>query len=320
MTDISARIEAEAVDWLIRVNEPHFADWDGFDAWLESDPRHQQSYYRLADADRAFAEDLARPANPAEPVQLQPAARAPKRSPWRWAAGIAAAITLAVTGALTLSPLRAPSRTIVETAAGAERTFKLADGSEVELNGATRISFVPTDPRRLRLESGEALFSVVHDPARPFVLETGDAVVRDVGTVFDVTRGSGNVVRVSVAEGSVSFEAGDVTRTLLLGDTIDRDGGNLLVGRVAASSVGGWRHGRLDYEDAPIARVAEDLTRSTGEVIHVEPTVAGRRFSGSIGSDGAASALVPHAADMMGVKATRQSDGWHFSARDASSS
>ena len=29
-----------AAGWLARTNDPEFADWDGFMAWLEADPAH----------------------------------------------------------------------------------------------------------------------------------------------------------------------------------------------------------------------------------------------------------------------------------------
>ncbi|QHL90470.1 hypothetical protein GVO57_06010 [Sphingomonas changnyeongensis] len=79
----------------------------------------------------------------------------------------------------------------------------LADGSRVDLNGGTRIALDRGNPRFARLERGEALFTIVHDEARPFEVHAGDAVLRDLGTVFDVVR-EPDRLRVAVAEGRCS--------------------------------------------------------------------------------------------------------------------
>ena len=58
---------------------------------------------------------------------------------------------------------------------------------------------------------GEAYFVVKHDPARPFAVHAGHAVVRDIGTQFAVTAYFGApTTRVVVAEGEVSVAHTDL--------------------------------------------------------------------------------------------------------------
>lgn len=315
MTDMNSRIESEAVDWLRRVNEPDFADWDNFDAWLARDPRYQEIYYRIADADRDFVEELGRRPSPVAVVGVQPAPAKARNRSWQWAAGIAASAAVAITGTIWLVPTTPPARTIVETQPGIQRTLRLADGSKVDLNGATRLSYDASDPRQLRLEQGEALFSVIHDPKRPFTLEVGDMVVRDVGTVFDVVRNEGEDARIEVSQGEVSLEAGRLVTRVAAGDSLERRGADLVSAHVGAASVGGWQRGRLFYDDAPVSRVTADLARSTGQKVRLDALAAGRHFSGSIGLGGPPASLIPHAADLMGLGVKRQADGWLLTAR-----
>ena len=66
--------------WAIRVQDPAFADWDGFTQWLESDPAHLEAY-EAALADAVWAVDLLASA-PAPFIEEQTAARPRRR--WRW--------------------------------------------------------------------------------------------------------------------------------------------------------------------------------------------------------------------------------------------
>jgi transmembrane sensor len=83
----------------------------------------------------------------------------------------------------------------------------LPDGSTVQLNAGTEIVPAFASGRRLvRILRGEALFNVVHDSARPFVVAAGGVEVRAVGTAFSV-RFDPAQVDVLVTEGTVSVAA-----------------------------------------------------------------------------------------------------------------
>jgi transmembrane sensor len=55
--------EAEALDWIIRIRNPDFAEWDALTAWLAADPRHADIFQELALWDEALAtaDDLSAP-------------------------------------------------------------------------------------------------------------------------------------------------------------------------------------------------------------------------------------------------------------------
>jgi transmembrane sensor len=54
-TSDSATAEAEALEWIIRVQHPEFADWDALSAWLAADPRHAEIFEQLAQLDDEIA-------------------------------------------------------------------------------------------------------------------------------------------------------------------------------------------------------------------------------------------------------------------------
>lgn len=304
---IGARcIDAEALEWLIGVNSPDFADWDAFDAWIACDPAHERAYWTLVEAEQTALAELCAPA---------PTSVAERRLPGRWwSLAWAAGGLAAIAATLVIVMPQTSSRSIIETGSGGRRSVTLADGSHVDLNGGTRISFDPTFPRRLRLDRGEAMLSVVHDPARPFELDVGGAVIRDVGTVFDVVRDDTGAIRLAVAEGAVTYVSGDVSRSLAGGETIEDHGRSLVLGRADASSVGSWRHQQLVYDEAPVMRVVEDLERATGHTIQINPSLADRRFSGSIRLKGDPASTIVSAAGLMALNARPQGAGWRLSA------
>jgi transmembrane sensor len=187
------------------------AQQDEFFQWLAADPRHGE---RLARQQRGWNElahlALWRPEHAAEPNPdlLAP----PKAFPGRPAARIlrwAIPLTLAAAAAVVftfLSP-RNPAR--LPPAATAEDGYRqrvLDDGTLVELNHGAQVTvaFAPAE-RRVRLERGEALFTVAKHPERPFVVEAAGVTVRAIGTAFHVRLGTG-AVDVLVTEGRVQLE------------------------------------------------------------------------------------------------------------------
>jgi transmembrane sensor len=94
-------------------------------------------------------------------------------------------------------------RSTYRTSRGEQQSIVLSDGSVVQLNTlSTLVIHFDKDRRRVALPQGEALFRVAHDSARPFDVETPFAVVRAVGTEFNVYNRTDGT-QVSVIEGKV---------------------------------------------------------------------------------------------------------------------
>jgi transmembrane sensor len=151
------------------------------------------------------------------------------------------------------------------------------------LNDSTRMTFDHNDPRFAVLSSGEALFRVHHDSARPFKLYVGGVRVDDVGTVFDVIREEAQV-RVAVAEGKVVYHSSGRAIALQAGQALVEQSGSgaIRLTRASIASVGAWQNGQLVYSGEPLSRVAADLGRLLGVRIVTSPSIADRPFFGSI--------------------------------------
>lgn len=276
MDERRAMMRDDAVKWAVAVNDPGFADWDGFTAWLEADAAHAAAYDHAVLAATAADEGLRAAPARAPVIRARPVAR---RRVVQWLGGAVAASLVAVAGVQVFNDRAQPYA--IETGAGEMRTIALADGTKVALNGGTRLMLDRAAPRIATLERGEALFTVVHSDSDPFMVRAGGAEIVDLGTVFNVVREPGET-RVAVAEGLVAYNPKAEDVRLSPGQTLVDAGGELRVGRAEPGDIGGWRGGRLIYDGAPLKSVAADLARATGTPIAVAPAIAMRPFTGVI--------------------------------------
>lgn len=110
----------------------------------------------------------------------------------RYAAQIAAAVAL-VAGAMYVSKTfyqdsLSEQEIAVSVPAGQRMQITLPDGSHIHLNSGTVLQYpvvFARDSRRVKL-SGEALFEVVHDVKKPFIVETFASNIQVLGTKFNV--------------------------------------------------------------------------------------------------------------------------------------
>lgn len=315
MTDAVDRNEEEALGWVIRLKTADAADWEAFAAWTAADPARADAYWRLAAADAELGEALAaQPDSQREAPVVPFPARRRLAAPSGWWA-LAASILIALLGYGTMTRLswfRTAQPYAIETAAGQTRDLVLADGTRIALNGSTRLLLDRADPRLVRIERGEALFSVAHDASHPFAVQAGEARLQDLGTRFNVVV-DGTGLRVAVAEGAVRFSQAGTTRDLQAGDALSvTPDQHAMAAHVEPADVASWTQRRLVYDGASLARVSADLSRSTGIAITVTPAIAARPFSGSIrlGADGGDT--IARAAEIMDVRAIREGSGWMF--------
>jgi transmembrane sensor len=298
--------EARAIDWLIRLRDPVFDDWDGFADWLGEDPGHAAIFDAIASLDHDL--DALPPA--AKPMAMTMPTTPRRTSRRGWFGGAIAAALAAVIGLSTLNPFGNANR--IETAAGEHRTIELADGSRIEINGGSVVEIDKDRPRFARLEAGEAMFHVVHRDDDPFVVEAGGDRLVDLGTAFNVVRRE-RQTSVAVSEGIVLYNPDSDKVRLVAGKTIearDDDSKPPVVQDIDVASVGGWRSGLLVYNDAPLAIVAEDLKRTAGMDVQVAPAAAALSFRGALIIDKNRNRTVADLAALSGTKAQRQGDGW----------
>jgi len=169
------------------------------------------------------------------------------------------------------------------TSAGKRQELTLTDGSRITLDSGTRVTVTRHwRSRRVTLESGRALFSVV--PSwRPFTVDAGAAQVRVVGTAFDIRRRQ-DAVTVTVRHGRVAVQGTQASSALVL--TADqqvevRGGHPGEPAAVDAAAATAWQDGRFVFRRTPLREVLDDIAHYSGRTVRLaDPALADLQVSG----------------------------------------
>jgi transmembrane sensor len=268
-------------------------------------------------ADPALAEALA---DPAGFERLSDADIRAMRARRRQTLGAAAAACLVlILGAggwwQTSSTASEPTTDHYATRRGEHAEIRLADGSTVTLDGATRLDVtLAADRRTVALQTGEAYFDVAHDPARPFTVSAGASSARVLGTAFDLNRTRGQV-QLDVYRGAVRFggarsdASGKVVRAGWRSRFAD---GGATEPRQFDRGREGWRRGWLDTDDMPLADVVEAINRKGGTLVLSPPaSLADIRVAGRFRLDDPAS-LLGALGEAYGFRVRHGGDGLHL--------
>jgi len=290
-------VREQAVRWIVRFQSGAATDCDrrAFDAWLEAQPEHRREYDQLCRMWNALDQTeslLQSEIDKAEELWTGHTAHRRSGSQWRWwprAATVGSVLVLLLATAWWWTGR--PETILYETAKGAPRQETLTDGSTVTLNTDTKlIARMSRDERLIRLERGEAWFTVSHDERRPFTVQAANGTIRDIGTQFIVTK-SAQGVRVSVWEGLVEVDthapdgSGSAPHPVTLhgGQQLSYGMDGRLSGVVAfdQSTVGSWREGKLVFRSQPLKHVLAEIARyRTEEIRLLDPSLDAFPVSG----------------------------------------
>jgi transmembrane sensor len=286
-------IDHEALQWVIRHNAGALDDAGraAFDAWFAADIRHQGAYLRATAINRALDQALVqntlRPRRERLAVEWAGASwnRANSRRAFLVTGGLAAGIAVLAGPALFRA---APDRAVLTTAKGEFRKVPLADKSVATINSGSRVEVRLTQQKReVNLTRGEAWFEVAKDKSKPFIVDTGEVLVRAVGTAFGVRRYA-NGAEVMVTEGTVEVWSRDGTahkRLLTAGEHafVDNHATDIAVARqpreVARKLA--WREGKLIFNNQTLSEAVADFNRySPRKIVIVDPQLWNRKLVG----------------------------------------
>ncbi len=301
----SGDLNFQAREWLAYIYSGEATD-EGkaqFSAWLKSSKEHVTAYKRteqvwrdcgFTDGAEAFDIGLAGDDTVVElPFDerraLQRDDRIKEQSGRGWMA-IAAVLLVAVMAGLWQFNQPAPVGSVhYASEVGEIKTVELADGSAVTLSGASSMTVRYSDDQRyVMLEQGGAWFDVKANADAPFSVNAGNAIVRVLGTSFDVQLGDEDV-EVSVGQGLVEVgQAATAGVRLAAGERVlAASGGGLSdIVQIDPEKAFSWRSGRLVYFDERLSHVLAEVNRFRDKPIVVANSeLADMRVSASFRID-----------------------------------
>ncbi|WP_279357672.1 FecR family protein [Methylobacterium indicum] len=284
-------IFVEAAVWVARLSSPDATaeDHAAFEVWRSTDPAHAEAHAEL-DAWRRMmggSPDPRRRNWPTGPIAVMLAM---------------GAFGLAADETGWIDRLRADAWTGV----GGIATTILPDGSRIDLDTDTAVVLHDTPgERRVTVLRGEAVFDVVHDRDRPFIVHSAGLTVRAVGTRFFV-RADGTPEPVGVAEGRVDVGTGGRIAMVTANEVAHRSAeGRLTVQPSDVAQAIAWREGKLVASGRPLAAIVASLDRyRRGRIVLLDPSLGARRFTGTLDLSNTDDALAVLAASLR-LKITR---------------
>jgi transmembrane sensor len=285
-------IDEEAAVWAWRMDSSTVsaADRQAYEAWLRQDPRHARASKELSSVWQSL--DVLAEAKRNEKIAtfMEPS-RHSRAARWRWGIAAAAVLTAVAIGVAWLQ--HGSELQVLATAVGQRRNIVLADGSVVALNTNTILETnLRRRTREIFLRKGEAHFQVAHDASRPFLVHAGDAVVRAVGTEFEVRVLPDQHVAVVVNEGRVEVRPAITpavqpqapARALAAGQRMSTANQDYAITTVSAeqlSSELAWREGAIIFDGQRLADAIVEVERYTDvRIIVSDPATAALRVGG----------------------------------------
>jgi len=273
--------------------EADTAEEDELRQWLEEDSTNRQFFEELKSswqqdphenaADAAFLFDyesgLEKLRNKLEDekklkkhagLKLVSPAETSQISAWKWAASLL--LLIAAISVWAAIHYWHPAATTYATSQMEQHIVTLPDGSKVRLNRNSKISFArgfSGSTRKISL-TGEAFFRVQHNPDKPFVIHAGNAVIKDIGTSFDVKKENNGKVIVAVKSGKASLQnrnkSGHKVVVLTKGQIgiLNQKGGISKISQANIQNYWSWISGRVAFKNMPLGQVSTQLDNIYG--------------------------------------------------------
>lgn len=263
-------------------NEASAEEVAQIEQWLEEDPARQSEFdsaHYLFNAMILHSDELSKMTTPGA---LEKTSRKSKvrRLVYRYAAAAAAVVIAGLSGVFVEREINDNKMTaqtnVLEVPAGQRMSVTLSDGTQVQLNGNSRIEYPVIFSRKQRNVklSGEAFFEVKHDERHPFIVETFASKVEVLGTRFNVYADEASeYFSTALVDGKVKVTTNDETaeQVVLAPDEMVKFVNNhLVVTKVDAENLISWTEGYVNLADTDFASLMHRFENVYGVKIVID--------------------------------------------------
>lgn len=250
--------------------------------WLEEAPARQSEFdsaHYLFNAMILHSDELSKMTTPGA---LEKTSRKSKvrRLVYRYAAAAAAVVIAGLSGVFVEREINYNKMTaqtnVLEVPAGQRMSVTLSDGTQVQLNGNSKIEYPVIFSRKQRNVklSGEAFFEVKHDERHPFIVETFASKVEVLGTRFNVYADEASeYFSTALVDGKVKVTTNDETaeQVVLAPDEMVKFVNNhLVVTKVDAENLISWTEGYVNLADTDFASLMHRFENVYGVKIVID--------------------------------------------------
>lgn len=273
MNTLHKHVREEAAKWFLKLQhaEPDHPDRSQFEYWLMQSAMHQEAYQAISQTWQDFD----------SPKKVEVLADAMQRKKLdddikrrSKVASLAKFASILVLGFCAVFAYQAwqqqPLMHVAQSSqVGHIVSQYLPDGTQLTLDARSKVEVTYyRDKRLVKLKQGQAVFEVVKDQARPFVVESANARVTVKGTRFLVNQ-LNHKTYVAVDHGKVLVESLDSQGNTAAGKVVLTNGQVAEIGSTPlprqlnrnALNMFEFMQGRVIFEDANLNEVAETVSR-----------------------------------------------------------
>lgn len=240
----------QAAAWFLCMQQGDCSDADlkAFEAWLAEDEAHRNEYQQYVRLWQSL-----------DQLDHKPSRSSRKKSRLTIAWAI---LLMMVSGSLHWLT---QYEELITTSIGEQHQIVLQNGTIIDVNTDTvlRMELLGLT-RKIIIEQGEASFKVKNEPFRSFVVHSGNGILRDIGTEFNVVR-RGDRTTVAVLEGTVEVKLNNPASAMKMlhgGQQLTYSSHDLSdISAVDAESTVAWRKSRLIFRDTPLDEVIHQINR-----------------------------------------------------------
>lgn len=166
---------------------------------------------------------------------------------------------------ISINNSQAEQKTI-EASKGQIKEIFLADGTHVWLNSDSRLSFpnhFSETTREVEL-SGEAFFEVTASEKKPFLVKTGNHMVKVTGTRFNICEyPESKIIETTLEEGKVKIISGNFFKDLLPGEqsSFHTESAEIRISKTDLEIYTVWKEGRYDFNNEPVGKIFQIIER-----------------------------------------------------------
>ena len=213
---------------------------------------------------------------------------------WQRVAAVAVVVVMTGLGVLAghwLMPSQQGAEGLlsIRTGVGERSNVTLPDGTEVQLNAKTTVTYdcsMPHDERRVQVD-GEAYFNVAKDAEHPFVVSADGVDVTCLGTAFNIRNyGEERNISVLLTEGKVRVSAGEADLTMEPNSRVVFDKGSQSMSKqlVNPDNYLCWLNNEIRYNDHTLEEIAAELSRNYNiRIVITSDRLREERFTGYLG-------------------------------------
>lgn len=218
----------------------------------------------------------------------------------------AAAVLLVLVGLMVLVSSYTKE---VECLPGEHQFVQLPDGSGVELNAASKLTYYPFRwrfERKLKLE-GEAYFNV--KKGRKFYVVSAKGTTTVMGTSFNIYARNDDY-RVTCLTGKVLVTSGKKQRVELLPNNhAELEKGTLVVKKMfEPEKAVGWKNNRFFFANRPLQEVIDEIERQYAVTIQLAPGLDNRNFGSNFSKQHSVEEVLDFVCKPMNLKFVKQSE------------